>query len=260
MNQYKAIVIAAGMGNRLRPLTENSPKCMLEIKGKTLLDYSLTNFRTCGIEDISVITGHAAAKINDPSLKLYHNADYQHNNILHSLMYARTELEQALSQGQSVIISYSDIWFSQSILALLMDSQQNMSLAIDPYWERQYIGRTDNPPTAAEVAVFSATHLITKIGKNISWSETEQEGEVIGLLMLRPQGIRDFLNYFDAIDAKLSLDCAFQHAPAWRQSYITDLFQGMLNENYMIHCVPITQEMLWKEFDTVQDFEGGLPF
>ena len=50
----KAIIIAAGLGIRLNPLTNDTPKCMLEIKGKTILQHQLDVFHANDITDISV--------------------------------------------------------------------------------------------------------------------------------------------------------------------------------------------------------------
>ena len=54
----KAIIIAAGMEIRLTPMTEDKPKCMLELNGKTILRHQLDAFRANGITDISVIKGY----------------------------------------------------------------------------------------------------------------------------------------------------------------------------------------------------------
>jgi L-glutamine-phosphate cytidylyltransferase len=49
--ETKTIIIAAGMGSRLRPLTSDKPKCLLEVNGKTILDRQLEAMRGCGIRD-----------------------------------------------------------------------------------------------------------------------------------------------------------------------------------------------------------------
>ena len=50
----KAIILAAGMSSRLMDLTEDKPKCMLEMGGKTILQRQIETFHQCGIEDITV--------------------------------------------------------------------------------------------------------------------------------------------------------------------------------------------------------------
>ena len=54
----KAIILCAGKGTRLAPLTLNKPKPLLEIKGKTLLENTILHLRKCGIQEIIVVTGY----------------------------------------------------------------------------------------------------------------------------------------------------------------------------------------------------------
>tara|TARA_B100001094_G_scaffold333302_1_gene410499 strand:+ start:8023 stop:8805 length:783 start_codon:yes stop_codon:yes gene_type:complete len=259
MSQYKAIVIAAGIGKRLRPLTDELPKCMLEVGGRTLLQSCVDNFRACDIHDIAVVTGYAADKISYPNLTYYHNPDYLNNNTLHSLMYARKALEDALEKEQSVILSYSDIWLSNKVLPVLIDSQYEISIMIDKMWEKQYEGRTDNPISDAELAVFSIENQLQRIGKKSVWSQEEQVGEFLGLMMLRPSGIQNFLHHFDTLEKRMQASSTFQKATSWQQSHLSDFLQDLTDQGYTIKCVPTPMQLAWREFDTVQDFKRGLP-
>ena len=58
----KALIIAAGLGSRLKKHTENLPKCMLDFGGKTLLQRQLDSYKKCGIKDISLIRGYKKEK------------------------------------------------------------------------------------------------------------------------------------------------------------------------------------------------------
>ena len=64
MNNLKAIILAAGQGERLRPLTANIPKCMVNLFGKSILKRQIDIFQKLGIDDISVVTGYCDDKIN----------------------------------------------------------------------------------------------------------------------------------------------------------------------------------------------------
>ena len=69
----KAIILAAGEGRRLRPLTKNKPKCMVELFGKNLLDWKIDVLKKCGISDIIIITGYMSEKINLKQVRFYEN-------------------------------------------------------------------------------------------------------------------------------------------------------------------------------------------
>ena len=100
--------------------------------------------------------------------------------------------------------------------------------------------------------------MLKTIGKNAQKPMIGESlsGEFIGLLMMKPSGIEQFLNHFDKVNSSLTLKSPFQKASEWQKSYITDIIQDMVDFQIVVNCVAI--EGKWKEFDTVQDFERGL--
>ena len=76
-SNVKAIVIAAGLGSRLKGYTEDLPKCMLKFGEKTLLERQVDAYRECGIKNISVIRGYKKEKINYPNLRYYDNPEFK---------------------------------------------------------------------------------------------------------------------------------------------------------------------------------------
>jgi NDP-sugar pyrophosphorylase family protein len=61
----KAMILAAGLGTRLRPLTNDRPKALVEVNGRTLLQITLTRLRTCGVHDVIINLHHFADKVID---------------------------------------------------------------------------------------------------------------------------------------------------------------------------------------------------
>lgn len=61
----KGIILAAGKGTRLRPLTETTPKPMLPLNGRPMLDYVLDGFKGAGVTDVIIVTGYLAEQIED---------------------------------------------------------------------------------------------------------------------------------------------------------------------------------------------------
>lgn len=251
----KAIIIAAGMCKRLRPLTENLPKCMLAISGKPIIERTLEIFKNNGISDISVIKGYQKEKINFAGLAYFENTDFQNNNILHSLMFARPKLEEAMKLGEDVIVSYSDILYEDSVVKALLSSSEPIAAIVDIDWEEYYQGRTLHPITEAENVVIGDKGEMLKVGKNVFTSglSKDKQGEFIGLWKFTPEGIGIFLKHFDRLNSTLAKTDPYQNSKEWQKSYITDIFQEMIDNGEKIHCVLIRKN--WWEMDTPEDLE-----
>ena len=171
----KAMIIAAGMGSRLQPLTDDLPKCMLDFGGKTLLQRQIEAYNACGITDISVIRGYQKEKINYDGLRYYENPDFENNNILSSLFYAEQELDS------HIVISYSDILFESHVVQRLLQSDHDISIVVDIDWRGYYVGRKDHPIEEAENVIFDANNNVVEIGKILT-DKHDVHGEFIGNL------------------------------------------------------------------------------
>ena len=70
------IIVSGGKGTRVRPLTNEIPKTMIEVYGKTVLESQIEIYRNCGITDITVVTGYQSEKINLPNITCIKNEKY----------------------------------------------------------------------------------------------------------------------------------------------------------------------------------------
>jgi len=246
----KAIIIAAGMGTRLNPLTNDKPKCMLKIKEKTILQHQLDVFHANGITDISVIKGYKKEAINYPGLKYYINDNYRNNNILNSLFYAEEEMDEEF------IASYSDILFGADVVKKLIESEEDIAIIVDIDWKRYYEGRTEHPIGEAEKVIFDADNNVVEIGKIVS-KKRAVDGEFIGMLKCTKKGAKIFKKYFHKAKNEF-LGKPFIRAKTFDQAYLTDFIQYLVNNGVEVKCVTI--ERGWIEIDTVQDFERAPKF
>ena len=89
----KAIIIGAGRGRRLMPLTEDTPKCFAKIGERRILDLIIKAWHTMNVTDLVFIGGYQIEKIQKeyPNLRFYYNHNWQNNNILASLFCAEAE-------------------------------------------------------------------------------------------------------------------------------------------------------------------------
>lgn len=253
-----AVVIAAGLGSRIVPLSHEVPKCMLEVQDQPMLQRALTTFHDLNITKTIVVGGYKSEKlVLPPGTDLVLNDQYLHNNILHSLAYART----SIYEEDSVLVAYSDIIFRKDIVEqLLSEHEQDISILVDQAWAERYAGRTLHPPSEAEAAQFDSNGKLLRIGKDLlpPQRDSQQWGEFIGMLKLTRVGNQQFWDLFGELDAKLDREAPFQQASNWRTAYITDLLQELVDRGVPVHCTLIQGG--WQEIDTLQDYETAQSF
>ena len=247
-SNIKALIIAAGLGSRLKKHTENLPKCMLDFGGKTLLQRQLDAYKRFGINDVSLIRGYKKEKITYNGIRYFENTDYKNNNILNSIFYAEKVI------NGNIIISYSDILFDSSVVQRALDSDHDISVVVDIDWRGYYVGRKDHPISEAENVIFNSNNEVEKIGK-INTGNEEVHGEFIGMIKLSNRGTEIFKHHFHRLK-KIYWNKPFQRAKIFQKAYLTDFIQELVDIGIKVHCVII--ESGWKEIDTVEDYKKAL--
>ena len=246
-NNLKTLILAAGEGKRLRPLTNDKPKCMVKLFGKSLLEYQIEIFKGEKIEDISVITGFRPDVINFKGVNYFQNENYESTNMVETLFCARKKL------SDSVIVSYGDIIFEKKIVQKLIDSTENFSVVIDKNWKKYWEMRFENPLQDAESLILDENGYIKNIGQKVQ-SFDKIQGQFIGLIKFQNAGIEHLKNFYDKakIQAKTGVNPLNSGIP-FEKSYMTDLIQGLINEGYKIKSIPITNG--WLELDSINDYQ-----
>ncbi len=240
----KAIIVAAGPSIRLMPITNEKPKCLLEVGGQTILERALTALRENGIENIAVVRGYHSNLINYPNITYYQNPNFRSNNILRSLFYAEDEMDDEF------IFSYSDIIYGRDIVGKLLEDKADISLVIDTDWIIHYEGRCLHPVGEAELVRVEDNKII-KIAKNIVKPE-EAYGEFIGLAKFSKRGVQILKSNYGRV-ANQYRNRPFQQAASLGKAYLTDMLQELINMGYVICNVDIRGG--WMEIDTPEDLE-----
>ena len=130
----KGIIVAAGLGSRLGELTKNTPKSLIEINGKSILERQIFTFKKLGITDITVIIGPHAEKYSFEGISFIHDDSYLEHDILSSFMLAQKII------NDETIVSYGDVMFDENILLPLINFKGLIGLGIDFDWEKNYEG------------------------------------------------------------------------------------------------------------------------
>src|SRR6266513_2877707 len=185
----KAISIGAGRGRRLMPTTADTPKCYAEIQGRRVLDRALRGFAGAGVSDICFIGGYQIEKVRRdyPHFTFRHNAGWEHNNILASLMHA----EDLMAEG--FVCCYSDILFTSDVVRGVLANPGDIALSVDTLWLDRYQHRTQHPPEDAEKVLARNGH-VTRIHRAIA--PREAHGEYTGIARFTPAGAAQLRQHF----------------------------------------------------------------
>jgi choline kinase len=125
----KAIILASGVGRRLRPLTDQYPKSLLRVGDKAIIDYQLEALAEHGIRDIVITTGHLGKKleehVRDTSaipVQFVHNPEYERTNYIYSLWLTKGLLDD------DITLLHGDLLFDSVLIKKLLDVGGNRVL------------------------------------------------------------------------------------------------------------------------------------
>lgn len=240
----KALILAAGRGSRMNHLTDEVPKCLVKLKGKTLLEYQLEIIRKSEIEEIGIVTGYKKEKLKKFKLTEFYNQNWDKNNMVSSL-----ECAEQWFENESLIVSYSDIFYEESAIRNLKKCKDNLAITYDPNWYEMWKKRFENPLDDAETFLIDKSKKVTEIGgktDNIS----QIQGQYMGLLFISPQGWRIIKKLRKNLDLKKR-----------DEMEMTQMLSVIAKEkSCLIRAIPYYGK--WGEIDSVNDikvFENQYP-
>lgn len=167
-----AVILAAGMGVRLRPLTHDIPKCLIEIDGKTLLERSLDNLAEFGIKKVIIVLGHLGNMIKD---KLGSNYNGVRIIYIENKEYAKTGSMYSFSKAKDVIDD--DVILLES--DLLYDKKAIKEITKSRFKNFVSVAKCSGSGDEVYICVDKEKNL-TALGKEIENKE-EATGEFVGI-------------------------------------------------------------------------------
>ncbi|HUS49689.1 MAG TPA: 2-aminoethylphosphonate aminotransferase, partial [Candidatus Paceibacterota bacterium] len=128
----KAIILAAGKGTRLQPQTDDIPKCLIEIEGKSLIERSLENLQNNGIKEVFIVIGYLKSRIQekikdkfkDMKINYVINENYESSSTMYSLYTTKGLM------NNDVIIAFGDIFYDSRIIKLLIEEDSKNVLYV----------------------------------------------------------------------------------------------------------------------------------
>ena len=238
----KVIILAAGQGSRLRPLTDHCPKCMVKYQDKPLIEYQLETCRELGITNISIVTGYLEHLINYQGLQKIYNEKFMSTNMVHSFFCAESIMNDDL------IISYGDILYDKSILQKLIEGNGEIRVVVDKDWRRYWQKRMPNPLDDAETMKINQDGNILELGKKAK-DYDEIEGQYIGLIYISKKILNEVVKYYHCLDRKLLYE-----GKDFANMYMTTFLQLMIDSG-RFQVKPIFIKGNWMEIDCEMDLE-----
>jgi choline kinase len=231
----KAIILAAGRGSRMQAMTDDRPKCLVEVRNKPLLDWQLDALRQAGISDIAIVTGYKREMLADRGLVAFHNPRWVETNMVASLACA----EAWLAAGPC-IVSYSDIFYQPAAPQSLMHAQAALAVTYDPNWLTLWTRRFGDALLDAETFRFDAAMALTEIGHRPK-TVAEVQGQYMGLLRFTPDGWQEVKRLRAALSPEAS--------DRLQMTHLLDLV--VQAGRFPVNVVPY--DGLWGEVDTADD-------
>jgi choline kinase len=230
----KAIILSAGQGTRLLPMTATMPKCLLEIQAKTILEWQIDELRKCGVDQITVVTGYGADKVDEllqrrygpPRVQTHYSPDYATTDNLVSCWKVRDEMTDAF------ILLNGDTLFEAAVVKSLLKSPAN-PITVTVNYKDIY--------DADDMKVSMEGSRLTRVGKDIPSDNIH--GESIGMILFRDTGPMIFKN---------GLENAMADTDSVRRWYLS-VIDEIAQEKTVLTCS--IRGLAWCEIDYPADLK-----
>ncbi len=172
----KAIILAAGMGKRLKDVTLKKPKSLLEVANTTIIQYLVTCLKEIGVKKIYIVTGYKSKMIKNKlgkSVNYIHNKKFRSTNSIYSLYLAKKYL-----YNSNIILMNGDIFLSKRYLSKVVNFKSSISFGIK---RRKY--------SNGEMNIILDKKVIKKIGKDIKSSQSNAESAQISYFIKKDTNI-----------------------------------------------------------------------
>ncbi len=234
----KALILAAGMASRLRPLTDDTPKCLLNIGERCLLQRSVDALMAGGVSDFVIVTGFLHEKIEDfvaghyPGLnvKFIHNGIYASTNNIYSLWLARPEAD-----GNEVLLLDSDLLYDPEIIKRVV---------AEPYPNVLTLIRHPLGEEEIKVVVDSRGSIV---GLNKTCNPANAIGESLGIERMGVDYTAALYRELDTMMNREHLENVFYEVA----------FERLAKQGHRFRVLDVT-DLFSCELDTVEDFRDSV--
>ena len=232
----KAIILSAGQGRRLMPLTSNMAKCSLTLHGTSILEWQLSQIAKCGIDEVIVVTGFAYERVD----AIVDSIDFIKVRTLHNPMYAHTDnlgtcWEARAEMDEPFVLMNGDTLFEAAVLQRLLQADKSYPITL----------ATDSKPhfDLDDMKVITDGDRLLKVSKQLDISLVS--GESIGLMVFNEVGAKAFTE---------KLEEMMDQSNALKLWYLSAIDQ--LASDGLAGICPING-LSWCEVDDAADFAAA---
>jgi choline kinase len=190
----RAIILCAGQGRRLLPLTENTPKCCLPLAHHSMLEWQLSQIQQCGVDDVVVVTGFESERVEavletttgrfqGMRIRTLHNPFYARCDNLGSCWIARSEMREPF------FIINGDTLFEAAILKKLLTSTHSYPITLTTDAKDDY----DDD----DMKVITDGGRLLRVGKSVDLEFVN--GESIGMMVFDQEGADAFTHKVEVL-------------------------------------------------------------
>jgi choline kinase len=230
----KAIILSAGQGRRLLPLTEQLPKCCLQLDDRSLLEWQIESLIVNGVTEVVVVTGFGAQYVEDVISRIKHipvrtryNPFYALSDNLGTCWVVRDEMSQPF------VLINGDTLFEPRVMSRLLTRQSAFAITLATDHKADY----DDD----DMKIVAQKDRLQRVGKRLEMNSVN--GESIGMMKFDQAGCRAFVNKIE------QLMSGTDGLTRWYLSAIDELAQQGL-----VGISPISG-LNWCEVDDIDDLE-----
>lgn len=200
----KAVILAAGLGSRLRPITNSVPKCMVKVNNTTIIEQQINNLKENGVleRSIYIVGGYKADVLKEfllqkyPMVNFINNARYDETNNMYSLYLLKEKIK-----GEDFLLMNGDVFFDSSIITGIMSKnisqiacdytcylEESMKIQVSADGKIKHISKKINEDKYEAVSIdvyrinqFASNNLFTEIENIIIKNKDENSWTEIAL-------------------------------------------------------------------------------
>jgi len=233
VSAWRALILAAGRGSRLGPLTRDRPKCLVTLGGRTLLDWQRGALGAAGLARVAVVAGYRADQLRRTGLPCFENGAWASSNMVASLLAARAWLA-----GGPCVVSYGDIVYHPRIVQTLLACPYDVAIVYDRAWRVLWEDRFERPEEDAE-SLRVRDGLVADIGRRVT--ELDRiEGQFLGLIRFSSAGWSHVERWLAGIDEETR-----------RRIDTTTLLRELVDAGMHVGAAPVRGG--WCEVDSERD-------